>query len=166
MGYTTEFQGSFNIDKALDTNLKDYLDKFLRTRHMKRDVTKLSDDDRTKSIHNTIGLPIGDDCEFFISHDDEFGDAHTPDVIDYNKPPKDVPGLWSGWVLNDSGTEIEWDGGEKFYNYVEWLKYIIEKFLQPKGYTCNGKMKWRGESFNDMGVIEVINNVVTTREIQ
>ena len=43
------------------------------------------------------------------------------------------PGLWCQWVPNASGTAIVWDEGEKFYYYIEWIKYLIEHFLRAVG---------------------------------
>ncbi len=40
-----------------------------------------------------------------------------------------------------------WNGAEKFYNYVEWLQYLIDKILAPRGYTLNGECQWFGENW-------------------
>jgi hypothetical protein len=166
MGYTTEFGGCVKLDKPLSPELKEYFEKFFGIRHMKRDPNKLHKEDIKKSLHNLIGFPVGAEGEFYCDPDaDNCGQDHTPDVVDYNNPPTNVPGLWCGWTFDEDGESLEWDGGEKFYDYVEWMQYIINVFLVPAGYICNGKIKWRGEDFNDMGVIEVKDNVVTTRDL-
>jgi hypothetical protein len=72
------------------------------------------------------------------------------------------PGIWCQWIINDEG-ELVWDGGEKFYNYVEWLKYLIENYFQPWGVLLNGEIEWQGESMEDRGMIVVVDNVVTTK---
>lgn len=77
----------------------------------------------------------------------------------YDKEP--VPGYYCQWVVDDLG-RLEWDGGEKFYEYVEWLRYLVVTFFEPWGYTLEGKIRWRGEEFNDNGTIFVADNVVTT----
>jgi hypothetical protein len=59
---------------------------------------------------------------------------------------------------------IEWDGGEKFYNYTEWLVYIINKLLEPNGYVLNGVVQWQGEEVGDVGEIFVEDNKVFTQE--
>jgi len=61
---------------------------------------------------------------------------------------------------SDDGTFIEWDGGEKFYNYVEWLSVLIRNFFKPWGYELNGKVSWRGEEFFDIGTIVLRNNEI------
>ena len=70
------------------------------------------------------------------------------------------PGLWCQWVVSDDGKYLEWDGGEKFYNYVDWLKYLIRHFFQNWGLVLNGEIEWKGEEFNDVGKIVVKDNVV------
>jgi hypothetical protein len=41
MGYHTEFDGEFNLDKPLTVAHANYLEKFAHTRRMKRDISKL-----------------------------------------------------------------------------------------------------------------------------
>lgn len=73
-------------------------------------------------------------------------------------------GLYCQWVPTKDGKGLEWDGGEKFYEYVEWLEYLIKEFLAPKGYVLNGEVTWEGEESGDLGKIIVKNNVVKTKE--
>jgi hypothetical protein len=120
----------------------------------------------------------GQEGEFFV------GDGETG-VIDHNTAPGQVPyigisnftdryaennrrssagecqpGLWCQWVLENDGTELLWDGGEKFYNYVEWLQYMITKFFNPWGIKLNGTIEWHGEDRSDMGQIVVTDSVI------
>jgi hypothetical protein len=75
------------------------------------------------------------------------------------------PGLWCQWVIEDGtdeGTQVlVWDGGEKFYEYIPWLKYYIKKFFEPWGVKLNGEIIWEGEESEDKGKIVVVDNVVT-----
>lgn len=73
------------------------------------------------------------------------------------------PGLWCQWIPNAEGTALEWDEGEKFYEYQEWLRYLIEHFLAPWHYTVNGEVEWSGEESSDLGQLVVKNNVVTVK---
>ena len=57
-----------------------------------------------------------------------------------------------------------WDEGEKFYDYVEWMEYLIEKILKPRGYVVNGQVTWQGEDSDDKGMIDIRANVVHRRE--
>lgn len=164
MGYTTEFEGSFKLDKPLLPEHKAYLDKFSDTRRMKRKVGMLLS--KPDHIRTAVGLPLGFEGAYFVGAPDTgdpwdcCGQAHTPDIIDYNQPPTGQPGLWCQWVPNSEGTAIGWNGAEKFYDYAEWLKYIIAHFLTPWGYVLNGEVSWQGEESSDLGKIVVKDNHV------
>lgn len=162
MGYTTDFSGEFKLNKPLSVTQVNYLTAFARTRRMKRKssvVEKMND-----SARLSVKLPVGLEGEFFVGSTNDYGQDHDSSVVDYNSPPKTQPGLWCQWVPTVNGDGIEWDGGEKFYNYVEWLEYIVDNFLKPWGFTLNGEVKWVGEDHEDMGKIVVKNNVVTARK--
>jgi hypothetical protein len=165
MGYTTDFDGAFELDKPLTPEHYDYLLAFGNIRHMGRDVTKLGNMPDPKRI--AAGLPLGEEGEFYVGSETIGfkGQGKDATIIDYNDEPKTQPSLWCQWIPTEDGTGIEWDGGEKFYNYVEWLEYLINNFLKPWGYALNGTVRWRGESFDDVGVIEVVNNEVSARHM-
>jgi len=135
-----------------------YLKQFNCTRRMRRDPAKvllLSD-----PIRAAVGLPVGEEGEYFVGGGGDFGQAHDDSILDYNKPPGAQPGLWCKWRPNEDGTAIVWDGGEKFYDYVAWLEYLIGHFLEPWGYVLNGRMDWQGEQDDDCGTILVRDNQV------
>ena len=104
----------------------------------------------------------GIEGEFYVNGEDFRGQGDDFTIVDYNKPPRTQPGLWCQWIPNVDGTAIFWDGGEKFYEYIPWIKYLIEKILAPRGYTLNGVVDWVGENRNDQGRIKIVNNVVKT----
>lgn len=172
MGYTTEFDGQFEVTPALKPEHIAYLNEFTNTRRMKRDAKvteKLSD-----PIREAVELPIGTDGEFYVgsgennpeyvaSGESYKGQVNDESVLDYNRPPTTQPALWCQWVATEDGKHIEWDGGEKFHSYVEWLKYFIENFLTPWGYTLNGEVFWEGEESGDLGKIVVEDNDVVTQ---
>ena len=147
MGYTTDFEGGFNITPNLSQKDNEFLTKFSETRRMARNV----------------GPEYGVEGEFYVDGTGWAGQDHDKNVINYNRPPGTQPGLWCQWIPTDDGCELIWDGGEKFYNYVEWLDYLIDKILAPRGYTLNGECQWFGEERDDVGVIIVKNNKVTTK---
>lgn len=65
-------------------------------------------------------------------------------------------------VINRS--KLIWNGMEKFYNYEEWLRYLIEHFFDPWGYVLNGSVDWQGEDSDDKGELKIADNrVVATR---
>lgn len=152
MGYTTEFFGRFHLDKPLSKDQAAYLVQFSNIRHMSRKTEALFD--ANDLVREAVGLPIGTEGEYFVSDDECIG------VSDYNKNPSTQPGLWCQWCPTDDGEGIEWNGAEKFYDYTEWLEYIINHFLKVWGYTLNGDVEWRGETSDDLGKIYVKDNVV------
>lgn len=158
MGYTTDFSGEFKLDKPLTPARIEYLKAFAQTRRMQRDarITETLPD----PVRLAVVLPVGEQGGYFVGSRENFGQNHTPDVIDGNVPPKGQLNSWCQWVPTDDGTAILWDEGEKFYDYVAWIKYLIQHFLAPWGYLLNGEIQWEGESSSDIGKIKITDNVV------
>lgn len=80
------------------------------------------------------------------------------------KPYKDMPGFYCQWTPDDEGEYLQWDGGEKFYNYVEWLEYLIENYFKPWNKKLNGSVEWHGEENSDIGIIKIKNNVINAKK--
>lgn len=151
MGYSTDFTGSFRINPPLKPEHTAYLQKFSDTRRVNRDETiaaKIDD-----PIRIAVGLPAGLAGGYTLIDTDPFGPVVDNSVVNYNHPPEGQPGLWCQWAPTDDGTQLEWNGAEKFYNYREWLIYLNEHFFQPWGYRLSGQVQWQGERENDQGVI-------------
>jgi hypothetical protein len=117
-------------------------------------------------VRLAAGLPIGNDGAYFVGGIGNSGQDHDISVISGNYPPPEQPGLWCQWIPNDDDTAIVWDEGEKFYEFLPWLNYIITHFLNPWGYTLKGKVIWQGEDIDDRGAIFVIDNNVTTVDFE
>ena len=158
MGYHTDFHGQFKVTPTLTDEHKTYLKMFAETRRMKRNEEKA--EEFLDPVRNMVALPIGIDGAFFVGGGGFAGQDHDDSIIDYNKPPGSQPGLWCHWEPTEDGQYIEWNGSEKFYEYIEWLNYIIENFLQPWGYKLNGEVEWFGEDREDMGKIIVSDNEI------
>lgn len=159
MGYTTDFDGSFTCTPALNENQIAYLEEFSNTRRMMRNVAILAT--MSDPLREAVGLPLGEEGEFFVG-----GESNKSSILEYNAPPSTQPGLWCQWVPADGGTSIEWDGNEKFYNYIEWIKYINEKFLKPWGIVLEGTVSWSGENSGDVGVIVAKDGKIRYKEIK
>ena len=192
MGYSTDFGGSFQLSRPTTTVEKDFLDKLVETRRMKRDVNKLME--MFKGEH---GYPFAEDKtdpnqvygymgEYFVGGGGSMGQAQDDSIIDYNSASGNIgwqdykgdwvlrqkmedqlnkdslkqPGLWLQWELSSDGTELSWDGNEKFYHYIEWLQYLIQHFFEKWGIKLNGEVQWQGEDSSDFGKIIVTDNVV------
>jgi hypothetical protein len=136
-----------------------YLKQFSAVRRMRRSPQRLKH--LPDPLREAVGLPLGKEGGYFVSGGGPAGQEHDVSVLDYNRPPAGQPGLWCHWVPNKLATAIVWDGREKFYDYVEWLQYLIDHFLGPWGYLLNGEMQWAGENESDRGTILVKDNQVT-----
>lgn len=145
MGYTTDFQGHLDITPAMPRPLVEYLNLLAGTRRMKRNLP----------------AHFGVDGEFFADGKGFGGQDRDDTVVEYNTPPSTQPSLWLQWNISEDGTKLEWDDGEKFYSYVEWLEYLYKEIILPLGFTLGGTIKWRGEDFDDMGKIIVDGSYIT-----
>ncbi len=148
MGYDTNFEGRFDLDKPLDTKTYNLLVGLNQSRRMKRKV----------------GDEFGVEGEFYTTGKGFRGSDDEENIIDSNQPPRTQPSLWLKWIPTKDRLHIEWDKAEKFYGYIEWIEYIVEKILIPKGYVLNGKVSWQGQDPNDKGVVIVKNNEVEIKE--
>lgn len=157
MGYTTDFYGSLEFNKPVAPWLVDYIDKFSKTRRVKRDPEKIKQQFPNWGdlcFNGDLGIEGG----YFIGGLGYYGQDKDESVLDNNEPSSDQPGLWCQWIIEDD--KLVWDGGEKFYNYEEWLNYLIDNFFEPLGYVLNGDIEWQGEEYDDLGTIHVVDNVV------
>ena len=157
MGYTTDFDGAVAVVPALNEQEISFLRDFAGSRRM----------DRTEG-------PL------YAQPGNDFGQTTTPGVRSGNNPPAGQPGLWCQWVPTEDGGELEWDGGEKFYNSAEWMKYLIENLLAPSArpyvdahmdedprlaaFTCDhhvtGTIYAQGEEPDDRWALVVVDNAV------
>lgn len=159
MGYSTDFTGQFVLDKALTKEHEEILLKFSSTRRMARDLTKLGMSDEEAAKYGSEGA-------YYVDGKGFQGQDKDPSVIAGNRPPEGQPGLWCQWIPKHDGTAIVWDEGEKFYAYVEWIKYLIVHFLEIWGHKLNGEVKWQGEDINDRGKITIVDNEVSVTELE
>lgn len=150
MGYTTQFMGKFSLNRPLDEVTHQFLQQLAETRRMRRQAPP----------------QYGVEGEFFTTGEGFNNDEGCNDtqILDSNQPPGTQPGLWCQWTPTPDGNYLEWDGNEKFYHYGEWLLYLINRVLAPRGYILNGQVDWRGEEFYDLGTLIVEDNVLKMKE--
>lgn len=159
MGYSTNFTGKFTCTPPLNSDQVAYLKALSQTRRMQRKgASKLPD-----PLRKAVGLPVGDEGEYFVGGTGCAGQDHDDTIVEYNSPPGFQPGLWCHWEPSDDGKFIKWDGGEKFYEYVSWIKYLNEHFLKPWGVKLSGDVKWKGEESSDRGVMVAHNGITALR---
>jgi hypothetical protein len=108
-------------------------------------------------------------------------DLINPSKIISSKPPENQPSFWCNWIPSKEGDSIRWNSSKYSYEYVKWLKYLIDNFLGPRGYVLNGMVRYYGDcteeyvhlevyedddwsedsAADDFGEIIIINNVVS-----
>lgn len=153
MGYTTEFKGSFKFSKKLTTEQKKYLELLANTRRMKRSESLC--ENYYDPFREAVNLPIGIEGEYTVFSNGFKGQTRDLSVLDYNTPPKTQLSLWLQWTPSEDGTRLEWDGGEKFYCYFEWLEYIsINIFKKWDNLYLTGTVYYSGERRDDKGKIK------------
>lgn len=151
MGYTTEFDGKFTVMPTLGAEHRAYLEAFSKTRRMRRDAAETAG--LPDPVREAAGLPVGEEGGYFVGH--PAPEARTGDVIDHNEPPAGQPTVHCNWTPLDDGAALGWNGNDSSYEYLAWLGYLIEHFMQAWGYRLDGEVEWRGEEADDHGVIIV-----------
>ncbi len=107
MGYTTDFVGYVLIDPPLNIEECEYLTAFTQTRRWFRQA----------GPYVVLDNPaVEEPCE---------------SVERYNTPWPGEPSLWCPWRPSLDGTCLAFDGIEKAYRPVEWMRYLISHFLRP-----------------------------------
>ena len=135
--------------------MKKYIALFSASRRVKRNNDLIKKEDPDWEKHCFKG-DLGIEGEYYIKCDRL---SSTPSIIDANLPPKTQPSLWCQWIINEDG-DLCWDEGEKFYNYIEWLRYLIDNFFIKENLILNGKVDFQGEEDDDKGTIEIENNII------
>lgn len=75
---------------------------------------------------------------------------------DYAKLNPEHPDSYLQWVPTQDGLGYCWNDGEKFYDYAEWLQWIIDNWFKPKKITLMGRINYQGEEIGDVGYLEVL----------
>ncbi len=173
MGYTTKFKGSLTLSKPLTEEQQKWYNDWMMIRKCSRDSQKLMEEYKGKySLDGDYGV----DGEFFgyvpKEHFDEDGepkwDRNYCGWINGNSekqfsinpnfgynPNQPKGSNWCGWKIE--GNQLLWDDREKFYKYVEWLKYIKKNIFSKWDitFTDQTEIKWSGEDVEDCGVIYI-----------
>ena len=174
MGYTTTFHGELHFNQSVTDEIVRYINAFSRTRHTRRNIKTIKELFPNWQSQCWKGN-LGTDGEYFIGLEIQVDRPYIDNentfnswirernrqnaAADDNVPPQDVPGLWCHWIINERGN-LCWSGDEKFYDYEEWLVYLINRFFEPEGYVLNGRILYSGERDDDMGYLFVKDNKV------
>ena len=146
MGYDTAFYGRFAVTPALKPEHLAYLTAFAETRHVSHNPGQLAT--VADPVREAVKLPLGPEGMFFV------GKLENADLRGREECTR-LPGLYCHWVPTGDGRGIEWDGTEKFDNYVEWMRFQLNTFLLPWGYSVSGTVEWQGDEPRDRGQITV-----------
>lgn len=76
------------------------------------------------------------------------------------------PDGYCQWIATEDGMGLKWDGGEKFYDYIEWLEWLMKALFIPKGFSLTGEVWWQGEDIGDVGVITANGDSISVRKPQ
>lgn len=150
MGYTTDFEGSFKLTKPLTPEQIAYLRKFASTRRMRRHAHL--HESMPDPLRVAVGLPIGDECAYYVGSEEPFGQERGSHIINANDPPPGQPSVWCPWVASADGATIKWDDSENAYRYAEWVNYLLDHFLSRWGIAfASSDVKYEGEERDDFG---------------
>lgn len=151
MGTTTIFNGQFRLDRPLTKEHAAYLHAFNRVRHIQRDPERTMLD----PLRDAVGLPLGAEGVYYVAggrYTKEF--INDTSVVGFGSNPTMTPGYWCQWRPTADARGLEWDQGDKFYDWATWLNFIIENFLTLWGYTLSGAVEWYNGHRSGATVIE------------
>lgn len=75
-------------------------------------------------------------------------------------------GIWCDWYVSAEGRSIEWNMSEKSYNMDEWIKYLIDQYIEPAGSVLNGTVEAQGEEADDRWNLIVKDNKVMVQDFE
>jgi hypothetical protein len=147
MGYSTTFTGHLDLSTPLNDHQQKFLDYFVNCRQCI--YKQLHDNHPIFEMIKNCNLPMKK--EYLVSdndHDVKLFNDHTG-----------KPSLNCDWIVEDN--QLKWNENEKFYNYLEWLQYLIDNFFNVWNIKLNGIMDYKGEDLGDCGTIVVNDSIIT-----
>lgn len=82
------------------------------------------------------------------------------DYRDADFPKDTAPAAYLQWQITEDRLHLQWDGNEKFYEYEEWLQWLIDRVFVPRGYMLSGKVVYQGEEVGDVGTLAIVDGRV------
>lgn len=167
MGYSTSFCGALvtNVPITESTEFAPSDFKSITSLNQSQTLGLINLLSSSRRMQRNLPANYGIEGEFFVpdNYAKDAGQSEDDSIVNYNNPPRTQPSLWLGWeiVPGNEYYELVWDGTEKFYDYAEWLKYLLTTFFIPKGIILHGIIEWEGEDWGDLGRLKVVNNVLT-----
>jgi hypothetical protein len=87
-----------------------------------------------------VGLPVGLDGGYFVG---SRGRAWDESVKNPHIPPTDQPSCACAWLPTRNGAGLRQAAGaaaQPVQVQLDWLRYLVEHFLRPWGYTLHGEL--------------------------
>ena len=148
MGYSTFFCGRFELVPALTPSQVATIGELYNHRHS---LASSRDDEPLLRLPYEAPL-MGNMSELAPV-------GRSPSHATYTGCEKGM--AWSGpfpsaycqWTVTSDGSYLEWDGGEKFYGYELWLRFLIEHFFKPWNVAVTGAIEFEGEDGVERGTI-------------
>ncbi len=69
-----------------------------------------------------------------------------------------LPNSYCQWLVS-ADSKVAWNGGEKFYDYCEWLTVFVNDVISF-GSELKGMVSYQGEDAKDSGIILIQNDEV------
>jgi hypothetical protein len=158
MSYNIKLLGRFGFSRQLTEAEYEYLNAFARSARVARDESRASA--LPDPLRFAVGLPIGPQGGHYVGGASIENWTSDGSVVNANAPPRDQPNLRCQWIPTQDRNGIEWDRGPAFYEWVEWLEYLVAHFFVPWGIKVNGTVKMVGEN-EEEGNLYVVDNKVS-----
>lgn len=158
-----KFKGNLKFSKPLEDRHYQYLKAFSSTLRVARDPESVIEDD--DAIRANVGLPLGNECEFYTGAFTKSGKIYK--ISNYSVYPSNQPSSWCYWTPSEDKCSLQ--ALEKKYGFgfqcaESWLRYLVNNFIKPWGYSLNGKVKYHSIIANhedDGSSIHIKNNEIT-----
>jgi hypothetical protein len=103
----------------------------------------------------TVTPPLGPEA---AARFNDFASTRHADSHGHLEPG--MPGAWCQWIASPDGSEIRWDGNEKFYEAAAWMRYVLAHLVAATGSEASGIISAQGEEAPDRWRIVVKANEV------
>lgn len=159
-----------HFDRELDKDLYCYLNEYLRIQHFKIDIKKFKEKVPNWKDYTFFGC-TGVDGEYLL-YNQETQDPYQICKSDKLVPITEKLNLLSPLVLKNE-KELEKHHNHEIWYFtdktvdctIEWLKYIIENFLEtaPEPYLLNGRISFTDAFDHVSTTVQIKNNKIEVK---
>lgn len=164
--------GELKLSPALTNRESNFLKDFAKTRHFHRSWRVEDDNGKNWVDPNNDFRPTFSDPKYKeiylrsnINNNKEQKqyELNKWRCIDYHKANPGMPSLYCHWIPLDDNKTLKWDN-EDFSKGLDWLKFIIENYINPWRYQLNGELYVTNADSEfpfESGKIIVTDNIIT-----